>query len=124
MRHACCVALLALASGCQTPSTTTGWSFSVTKPPSIMSPAVISQQTGTFAIAPVAAYPAAAPVGPSRALALDPCVSPGSGPTLAFSTNVECTLEDVCRRLARIESQQKAGAGLGQPRPMPQVPGN
>jgi hypothetical protein len=125
--YVCLSVLAGIATGCALPlpgsSTTTGWSFTVTKPATVTTSAVVSHGEGAYAIAPVASVPTGAVFGPARPLAVtpaDPCVTQGPGasrPTLAFSeTDPSCTLEEVCRRLARLEAAQKLPA-----RPMPQA---
>lgn len=103
-------------AGCASPcGSSTGWNFSVGKPPTVSSQAVLNQMPGAFAVSPLAAYPAA-PASPAvMPLALDPCATVPtplafrSSRAAAFATTAQpCTLQDVCDKLDALTSRLNA----------------
>lgn len=122
-----------LSAGCTIPChSTTGWSFQVGRPATMVAPAAIAQGPSNLAMYPVAAYPSSAPPhGASMAAMPADCCPTGGGvslrpgpggPTLA-AMGPHCDLDEICNRLERIERRMNGTPGtLSMPRPMPSGP--
>lgn len=133
MRRLLCLALLGLAPalGCASNCASTGWSFQVGRPASMMVPAAVEQTQGPLLVGSLGAGPAAvaAPRGAFMAMSPPACVDAsgavganvGHAPVTAdLAGQGSCTLDDVCNRLARIEqrlSKQAAPEPIAAPMP-------
>lgn len=119
--------LLALLPGCALPAThqTLGWRFEVGRPGTIVSPVAVEQTTGPLAMGTVTAAPAAQPGRPIMALAQEPCApaaaaAVSSGPVLAAQPVTQgCSLDEICRRLDRLDARLNAAERAPMPRPIP-----
>ncbi len=117
-------------SGCGllAPTTTSGWHFEWLRPPTVSAPAVVSTGGPPLGLAGVGAgQTGMAPV--TRAFAspaCEPCQAPTAGPGGGLprlaATGDACTLDEICRRLDRIEAKQNNA--LPPPRPLPMGPAN
>jgi hypothetical protein len=125
MRSLCVAFAATMAAGCMTfsPQKTTGWRFEVICPPTISAPAILNHSGDTLSLAGMGGVPVSGgAVARAGAEYCPPCnaasMAGPSGPRMA--TAPECTVEDCCRRLDRIEAALSARPTL--PRPMPVGP--
>lgn len=109
MRSYLFVALVALASGCCQPCASTGWRFEVGRPGTVTSPALVQQTSGTLTVGGIGAGPGV--IASQSASALTGFASGVAPPTAALSSS--CTLDDVCRKLDRIQTLLLSGSGEG-----------
>ena len=83
------------------------WRCEMGKTGTISVPAAIQQGSGSLSLASLATT-SAGPMVPARLAAADPCIEsapmPRKTPTLAASSP-DCTLDEICKRLERIESR-------------------
>jgi len=126
-----CLALVAIPlSGCALPGSTatTGWSFSVGKPSTALTPAVLSQMPAAYATQGLGAGPLTAPKAALPFAMAGDCGPGGSGggggPAFAAAApRSDCTLDDVCRRLDSLERKINA-ATVKELLPMPRGQAN
>lgn len=115
------VAVGAALPGCSLPCSTCGWRFEVGKPATFFTPGLVQQQSGPLMVnplgstlPPVISDVAAQLTNPSLKASVAPHIlGRRTGPE-------ECSLEDVCRMLQRIEAKLQAGERI--PAPMPKGP--
>jgi hypothetical protein len=133
MRYFFLVLPLALVpAGCALPgaSTTTGWQFTVGKPSTVQSSALVQQLQGGVGVASVAALPLGGSAGAPITRATMPMAMLGdcgpSSPTppsgsafAALNTGNPCTLDDLCRRLDRLDQKLTTALTAKEPLPMP-----
>lgn len=116
------------AGCCHAPVATTGWQFSVGRPPTVAAHALVNQSSPAYAMDGVGTM---AVTGPRRAVALpfafaDSSCGPapggsGAGALAATSPSAgtDCnTLNDVCRRIDLLEQRLKP-SNLAMPKPLP-----
>jgi hypothetical protein len=114
------------AGGCASPCTSTGWSFQVGKPAVMTAPAAVAQGPASLALYPVGAAPAAPPARGMAMAADAPCLPPPSplaGGGMLAATAPGCDLNEICRRLERIERRLGGAPGVPTPQPRPLPPG-
>lgn len=109
-----------LAGCCHCPGATTmGWKFEMGRPATFSSPGLVQQQSGTLALQPLGTTlppvltGTAVEAGPVRLQGPAPTPQPRLNPRLAN----ECTMEDICAMLRRIESRLASGGAPARPLP-------
>ncbi len=107
------------AAGCATPCASTGWRFEVGRPSVFTSPGLVQQQSGNIAVSPLGTTLPPV-VGDLAAATVSGALKASTGPHILGKTRTadECTLEDVCLMLRRIESRLAQQAPPTRPMPL------
>ena len=116
------------AGGCCSSGSTTGWTFQIHRPPTLASAALVSPTSTLYGLGGQALLPAGGAVlAPTRFAAAAECTQTTSGRPLALQAAagpaaamgdpcLNTSLEDLCRRLDRIERRLPSSPG-----PMPRM---
>lgn len=108
-------------SGCATPCASTGWRFEVGRPSVFQAPGIVQQQSGPISVSPLGTtLPPTIEGGQMNQSAM---VRGSSIPHVLGRTRQDasgdCTLEDVCQMLRRIEQRLTQRENPSIPLPMP-----
>lgn len=109
------------AAGCSLPCASTGYHFEIGKPSTVFSPALTQLQPGQLSVNPLGTtLPPVIEGGPlANATALRGTGNPPGLGRMRSAPAADCTLEEICLALRRIEMRLSQPAGQPIPLPMP-----